>query len=102
MRPLLAGVARGGLLAVSLLPGFPSRRLLFWSDRLSLLQLLPQGRQCLLSKSFQLSGEVYLAMQSRGFRGEVYVLDEFEMKQRDWAAFALVLATAAAAVWAGR
>jgi hypothetical protein len=32
----------------------------------------------------------------------VYVLDEFEMKKRDWAAFALVLATAAAAVWAGR
>ena len=27
----------------------------------------------LLSKSFQLSGDVHLAMQSRGFRGEVYV-----------------------------
>ena len=31
----------------------------------------------LLSKSLQLSGEVFLAMQARGFRGEVFVLDDF-------------------------
>lgn len=30
----------------------------------------------LLSKSLHLSGEVHLAMQSRGFRGEVYLLDD--------------------------
>ena len=33
----------------------------------------------LLGKTFQLSGEVYLAMQARGFRGEVYLLDDFRM-----------------------
>jgi cobalt ECF transporter T component CbiQ len=56
----------------------------------------------LLSKSLQLSQDVYLAMQSRGFRGEVYVLDEFEMKVRDWGGLALFAMLAAAALWAGR
>jgi cobalt ECF transporter T component CbiQ len=56
----------------------------------------------LLSRTFQLSGEVYLAMQARGFRGEVYVLDDFAMTRRDWAALAAFASLAAAAVWAGR
>ena len=34
----------------------------------------------LLSKSYHLSTDVHLAMQSRGFRGEVYMLDDFEMQ----------------------
>ncbi len=56
----------------------------------------------LLSKTMQLSADVYLAMQSRGFRGEVYVLDEFEMWRRDWGWLALFFALAAAAMWMGR
>jgi len=56
----------------------------------------------LLSRTFQLSGDVYLAMQARGFRGEVYLLDEFNMRRLDWAALAGFAALAAAAVWAGR
>jgi cobalt ECF transporter T component CbiQ len=56
----------------------------------------------LLNRTAQLSGEVYLAMQARGFRGEVYLLDDFQMKRRDWAALAAFAALAAAAVWAGR
>jgi cobalt/nickel transport system permease protein len=56
----------------------------------------------LLTKTFQLSGDVYLAMQSRGFRGEVYLLDDFEMKRLDWIAMAAFAALAAAAVWTGR
>ena len=55
----------------------------------------------LLSKTMQLSGDVYLAMQSRGFRGEVYVLDEFEMRRRDWIWLALFFALGAAAIWIG-
>jgi cobalt ECF transporter T component CbiQ len=55
----------------------------------------------LLSKTMQLSGDVYLAMQSRGFSGEVYVLDEFEMKRGDWSWLALFLALGAAAMWMG-
>ena len=56
----------------------------------------------LLSKTYRLSGEVYLAMQSRGFRGEVYVLDDFRMRALDWTALAAFAALAAAAAWAGR
>jgi energy-coupling factor transporter transmembrane protein EcfT len=55
----------------------------------------------LLSKTMQLSGDVYLAMQSRGFRGEVYVLDEFAMRRRDWSWLALLFALGAAAIWMG-
>ena len=56
----------------------------------------------LLSKSFQMSGEVFLAMQARGFRGEVYVLDDFRMHGRDWMALGLFLGLSLAAIWAGR
>jgi cobalt/nickel transport system permease protein len=55
----------------------------------------------LLSKSLELSNDVYLAMQSRGFRGEVYLLDEFEMKARDWGGLALFILLSAAAFWGG-
>jgi cobalt ECF transporter T component CbiQ len=55
----------------------------------------------LLSKTMQLSGDVYLAMQSRGFRGEVYLLDEFAMRRRDIAWLALFLSLGAAAIWMG-
>jgi cobalt/nickel transport system permease protein len=56
----------------------------------------------LLSKSVQLSTDVYMAMLSRGFRGEVYTLDDFQMQPRDWAALAAFLALAALAFWLGR
>ena len=56
----------------------------------------------LLSRSLQLSGDVYLAMQARGFRGEVHLLDDFAMKRLDWLALSGFAALAAAAVWAGR
>jgi cobalt ECF transporter T component CbiQ len=55
----------------------------------------------LLNRTFQLSGDVYLAMQSRGFRGEVYLLDDFQMRQRDWVALAGFASLAVAAIWAG-
>jgi cobalt ECF transporter T component CbiQ len=56
----------------------------------------------LLSRSLQLSGDVYLAMQARGFRGDIYLLDDFAMKHIDWVALSGFLTLAAAAVWAGR
>jgi len=56
----------------------------------------------LLSKSFHLSHEVYLAMRSRGFRGEVFILDEFKMRRRDWVWLAGSIALAALAFWLGR
>ncbi len=56
----------------------------------------------LLSKSFYLHSEVYLAMQSRGFRGKVYTLDDFAMHRQDWIALAAFLLIAALAFWLGR
>jgi len=55
----------------------------------------------LLSRTFQLSNEVYLAMQSRGFEGEVYLLDDFAMTGRDWVALGGFAALAAALIGAG-
>jgi cobalt/nickel transport system permease protein len=56
----------------------------------------------LLSKTLTLSGEVYMAMQARGFRGEVHLLDDFRMAGRDWVALASFAALAVVAIWAGR
>ncbi|HVO98653.1 MAG TPA: cobalt ECF transporter T component CbiQ [Bryobacteraceae bacterium] len=56
----------------------------------------------LLSKSYQLSSEVHLAMQSRGFRGEVYLLDEFAARSVDWLWLGFFFAVAATAAWVGR
>ena len=56
----------------------------------------------LLHKTMQMSGEVYLAMQARGFRGEVYLLDDFRMQARDWCALAAFATVAAASVFLGR
>jgi cobalt/nickel transport system permease protein len=56
----------------------------------------------LMSKSFQLSGEVHLAMKSRGFRGEVYVLQEFRARAADWCWLAAFTFSAMAAFWLGR
>ncbi len=48
----------------------------------------------LLGKSVHLSNEVYLAMQSRGFRGEPVIFQDFRMKRSDagWLIFLLLFA----------
>ena len=56
----------------------------------------------LLNKSLQMSSEVYLAMQSRGFRNYPRTLDTFKLRKLDWLAGALVVVTAGAAIWLGR
>ncbi len=56
----------------------------------------------LLSKSLQLSGEVHLAMQSRGFRGEVHVMQEFRAAASDWLWLGGFVSAGAAAAWWGR
>ena len=56
----------------------------------------------LLSKSFYLNSEVYLAMRSRGFRGEVFTLDDFKMQKRDWLWLVVFLSVALLAFWLGR
>lgn len=56
----------------------------------------------LLSKTFDLSNEVYLAMQSRGYRGDVSSLDEFQVRSLDWAMLAAFALVSIAAFWLGR
>jgi energy-coupling factor transporter transmembrane protein EcfT len=56
----------------------------------------------LLSKSYHLSADVHLAMQSRGFRGEVYLLDDFKTRHADWCWLIFFLTIAAIVVWVGR
>jgi len=65
-------------------------------------RVVTQSAGVLLAKSLHLSGEVFLAMQARGFRGEVYLLDDFAMARADWLALVCFAAAAAAAVWVGR
>lgn len=59
------------------------------------------GAGVLLSKSFYLAHEVFLAMQSRGYRGEHVSLDEFRLQPRDGAAALAIIALASFAVWLG-
>ncbi len=56
----------------------------------------------LLSKSLNMSSEVYLAMQSRGFRGSVVTLKPFKMKPRDWLWGGVLLSIAVIAIILGR
>ena len=56
----------------------------------------------LMSKTLQLSGDVYSAMLARGFRGEVYMLDDFHTTALDWIMLAVLLGLAAAAIYFGR
>jgi cobalt/nickel transport system permease protein len=55
----------------------------------------------LLSKSLNMSSEVYLAMQSRGFRGTIVTYKPFRMHTRDWLWLAFFLGAAVLAVILG-
>jgi cobalt ECF transporter T component CbiQ len=56
----------------------------------------------LMSKSLQLSGDVYSAMLSRGFRGEVYVLDDYQTHAIDWIMLAAFVVLASGGFYFGR
>lgn len=55
----------------------------------------------LLSKSFQLGNDVFLAMQSRGYRGEVYTLDEFRLTTADYIAIPVLSIFVGICLWFG-
>ena len=56
----------------------------------------------LMSKTLQMSGDVYSAMLARGFRGEVYVLDDFKTARLDWIMLAVFVALASGVFYCGR
>ncbi len=56
----------------------------------------------LFAKSYELSDQVYLAMQSRGFRGEAQVMDALVWRRVDWLWLAAFVVVAGISVWMGR
>jgi len=65
-------------------------------------QLVTRTAGVLMGKSIDLSHDVFLAMQSRGYRGEVHVLAEQRMRARDYVAVFALLGIAVLAIWVGR
>jgi cobalt/nickel transport system permease protein len=53
----------------------------------------------LLAKSIAHATDVHMAMISRGYRGEVHLLDDFVMRRRDWLAIAIGLCIPAVIFW---
>jgi cobalt/nickel transport system permease protein len=56
----------------------------------------------LMSRSFKMSNDVYLAMLARGFNGEIRTYASYRMRAVDWLALAATLVVAAATVPVGR
>jgi cobalt/nickel transport system permease protein len=56
----------------------------------------------LMSKTLEMSSDVYSAMLARGFRGEVYVLDDFKTATLDWVMLGVFVALASGAFYCGR
>lgn len=65
-------------------------------------QLAVNTAAVLMDRSLQVADDVYMAMQSRGYDGEVRVMPEFRMKRKDYAVLAFLLSLSAIAVWLGR
>jgi cobalt/nickel transport system permease protein len=63
-------------------------------------QFVSAGTGALLGKAHHLSEEVYLAMVSRGYRGDAHSVQSFRLRALDLAAAAVVLA-AAVAIYGG-
>jgi cobalt ECF transporter T component CbiQ len=77
-------------------------RLLRRMSRSEERQLIAATSGTLLNKSLQVSSDVYLSMQSRGFRNYPRTMDTFKMRTIDWLSGALVAITVAAAIWLGK
>lgn len=56
----------------------------------------------LLSKSVHMAEAVHLAMRSRGFRGEIYLLQDFRARTADWCWLGGFAMLATASLWWGR
>jgi len=62
-------------------------------------QVVAASSGVLLSKAFQLSSEVHLAMVSRGYRGDIYLLHSFHTRRRDWCALLPALCMPLLILW---
>jgi energy-coupling factor transporter transmembrane protein EcfT len=65
-------------------------------------RLVVSSSGVLLSKSIQMSDDVYHAMTSRGFRGDIHVLEDFQMTPADWTILSAIVLLSAFLLLAGR
>ena len=65
-------------------------------------QLLASTAGVLISRSLQMSSDVYLAMQSRGFYRTPHTMDTFKIKSNDLVFGALLMLLSGLAIWLGR
>jgi cobalt ECF transporter T component CbiQ len=65
-------------------------------------RLLTGTAGVLLDKSLQLSSEVHAAMQARGYRGEVHLLEDIRMLPADWFRLGAAAGISILAIWFGR
>jgi cobalt ECF transporter T component CbiQ len=65
-------------------------------------RLLAASAGMLLTRSLDLSSEVYLAMQSRGLHGYPRTMDTWKMRASDWIWGAVILSVSLVAIWLGR
>jgi cobalt/nickel transport system permease protein len=65
-------------------------------------RLVAQTAGVLMSKSMDLSQEVFLAMQSRGYGGDARTVAEQRLSPRDYLAILTFAGVAALAIWLGR
>jgi cobalt ECF transporter T component CbiQ len=65
-------------------------------------RLLSATAGVLLGKSVQMSDDVYQAMVSRGFRGDMRVMQDFQIEAKDWTLLTALLTLAALTYVAGR
>lgn len=65
-------------------------------------RLLAGTAGVLLDKSLQLSSEVHAAMQARGYRGEVHLLEDIRMLPADWLRLGAAAGISVLAIWFGR
>jgi cobalt/nickel transport system permease protein len=77
-------------------------RLVGYLDGSEKRQLMAASAGVLLDKTFHLGREVHSAMQARGFRGEVYLLEDHQIRPRDRAFLAGFVSLAALLAWLGR
>jgi cobalt/nickel transport system permease protein len=55
----------------------------------------------LLDKTLHLSDDVYAAMQARGYRDEVYLLDDLRLAAADWIYLSFLVAMSSVLMWCG-
>lgn len=65
-------------------------------------KMLAAAGGTLLAKSLSMSSEVYLAMESRGFRGNVITLKPYQMQSKDWLWAFLFAIIAGMVIYLGR